>query len=233
MSIRHFLIAGTLILVGVLIGVMWDFSSPASISNPSSAPVAIQREGAGAIDAGLAGDEIELAPFEFQGEGAASPEVAAETLFRACATRSPKHFVQHLLLGVCDGPIATLDKYAECLHSTRFRHGDDSLTVYDLPIKRAINRKGPFRAIASQDFDRENKQVAALQFQMVSTYYGKQFKSVDVVAESYDGLEYRTRIVVARVKDRWYAMPRCSSSNSFYEIADAMRLPSPEENAAR
>jgi hypothetical protein len=35
------------------------------------------------------------------------------------------------------------------------------------------------------------------------------------------------RIVVTRVGDRWYAIPRCGSSKSFYEIADAMRLRSP------
>ena len=163
-----------------------------------------------------------LPPFKFEREGAASPEDAAKSLFHACATESPKHFVQHLLLGVCDGPIDTLQKFAECLHSTRFHRGEDSFTVYDLPFGKQINPKKPFRAVASQDFDRESKQVAALQFQMMSTYYGERFKCIDLVAESYDGLEYRTRIVVAQVGEGWYAIPRCRSSKSFYEIADSM-----------
>jgi hypothetical protein len=228
MNIRRFSIACTLIFVGVMAAIVYAFNTEASNTNPSLVPVAVQREGADPVDDGRTHDEIELVRLEFRRKGAASPEDAAETLFRACATESPQHFVHHLLLGVCDGPIDTLQKFAECLHSTKFRHGEDAFTFYDLPFGKGIDPKKPFRAIASQDFDRENKQVAALQFQMISTYYGEQFQSVDVVAESYDGLEYRTRIVVARVKDRWYAMPRCRSSQSFYEIADAMRLPSAE-----
>lgn len=167
-----------------------------------------------------AGIDPALPPFEFRRTGAASPEAAAETLYRGVATESPKHFVQHLCLGVCDGPIATLGKFAEALHRTDFRHGEESFTVYDLPQR--IDPKKPIRAIASQDFDTESKQVAALQFEAMSTYYGKRFKSVDVVGEGYDGVEYRTRIVVAQTTDGWYAIPRCRSSKSFYAIADAM-----------
>lgn len=161
-----------------------------------------------------------LPPFEFRRVGAASPEQAAETLFRAIATESPKHFVQHLLLEVCDGPIATLQKFAESLHRTEFRQGEKSFTVYSLPER--IDGRKPIRMIASRDFDGETKQVAALELESVSTYWGKKFKSVDVAGESYDGLEYRTRIVVAQVNGGWYAIPRCRSSKSFYEIADAM-----------
>jgi hypothetical protein len=233
MNIRRFIIAGALILVGVVTTSVCDFNSQASvttITNASLALVAFPGEDAGISDDDGKLYEIQLPPFEFRRSGAASPEDAAEAMFRACATRSPAHFVQHLLLGVCDGPIATLNKYAECLHSTRFRHGEDSLTFYDFAFNKRINPKKPFRAIATQDFDRESKEVAKLKFQMVSTYYGERFKSVDVAAESYDGLEYQTRIVVARVRNRWYAMPRCGSSKSFYEIADAMSLPSPEAN---
>ncbi|HEV7280136.1 MAG TPA: hypothetical protein VGN57_07990 [Pirellulaceae bacterium] len=167
-----------------------------------------------------------LPPFIFHREGADSSEAAATTLFRACAMRSPAHFVQHLNLGVCDGPIDTLQTFAEFLHTAEFRHGEDSFTVYDLP--RQINSKQPNSAIATQEFDRGDKQVAALQFQAVSTHYGEKFESVDVVGKSYDGLEYRMRIVTALVRGRWYAIPRCRSSKSFYEIADAMPLPSPE-----
>jgi hypothetical protein len=44
-----------------------------------------------------------LPAFEFHREGAASPEDAATAMFRGIAMESPKYFVQHLLLGVCDG----------------------------------------------------------------------------------------------------------------------------------
>lgn len=166
-----------------------------------------------------------LPSFEFRRERANSPEAAAAALFRGCVLRSPERFVQHLCLGVCDGPIATLQKFAESLHTTEFRHGEDSFTVYDLP--RPIDPEKPIRAIASQEFDSDDDKVAALQFEMLSSYYGERFVSVDVAAEGYDGLEYRTRIVVTQVGDGWYAIPRCRSSKSFYEIADAMTLPSP------
>jgi hypothetical protein len=49
-----------------------------------------------------------------------------------------------------------------------------------------------------------------------------------LAADSYDGIEYRTRIVVTLAGDRWHAIPRCSSSKSFYKIADAMRFPAPD-----
>jgi hypothetical protein len=167
-----------------------------------------------------AGVDPALPPFEFRRTGAASPEDAATALFRGCAMKSPNHFVQHLLLGVCDGPIATLQDFAECLHVTRFAHGDESYSVYDMP--EPIDRNKPVRVIASEEFDSDDKRVDALQIEMMSTYYGQTFRSVDVAAESYDGREYRTRIVVARVNDRWYAMPRCRSAKSFYAIADSM-----------
>ena len=209
MNSRRFTVACALIGVGVA----------AAISYALSAQVPVPDQA--------------LPPFSFQREGAASPEDAAKSLFHACATESPKHFVQHLLLGVCDGPIDTLQKFAECLHSTKFHHGEDSFTVYDLSFGKQINPKKSFRAIATQDFDRENKQVAALQFQMMSTYYGEQFKCVDVVAESYDSLEYGTRIVVAQVGEGWYAIPRCRSSKAFYEVADAMQLTALSSDTAK
>jgi len=56
-----------------------------------------------------------LPPFEFSRAAAASPEDAALALFQGVATESPKHFAQHILLGVCDGSIDTLQKFAECL----------------------------------------------------------------------------------------------------------------------
>jgi hypothetical protein len=209
MNSRRFNIASTLIAVSVVFAISYGVHSQAAIA------------------------ESNLPPFQFHREGAASPEDAATALFRSCAAKSPKHFVQHLLLGVCDGPIDTLQKFAECLHKTEFTHGRDSFTVYDFPMAKGINPKKPIRVIAIEEFDSEDKQVALLQIEGLSTYYGQTFWSVDVAAESYDDLEYRTRIVVAQIKDRWYAVPRCRNSKSFYEIADAMRLPAPETKEAK
>ncbi len=207
MNSRHFTIACTLMAVGVVATISYGVTSRAAIADPA------------------------LPPFEFDREGATSPEDAATTLFRGCAAKSPKHFVRHLLLGVCDGPINTLQKFAECLHRTKFSHGEDSYTVYDLP--KGIDAKKPIRVIASDDLFSQGKQVAALRFQMMSTYYGEKFMCVDVAAKGYDGLEYQTRIVVAQVDDRWYSIPRCRSAMSFYEIADAMRLTTPDLEAAK
>ncbi|MGC1276043.1 MAG: hypothetical protein WBC44_20255 [Planctomycetaceae bacterium] len=213
MNSRRFIIACTLVAVGVVTTISFGVNSQAATPDPA------------------------LPPFEFHREGAASPEDAAVALFRGCAARSPRHFVQHLLLGVCDGPINTLQKFAEALHKTKFTHGKDSFTVYDFPIGKGINTKKPIRMIAIEEFDSEDKRVAALWVESFSTYYGETFLSVDVAAESYDGLEYRTRIVVARVNargnDRWYAIPRCRSSKSFYAIADSMHLPSPAAKQAQ
>ncbi|MBT5018692.1 hypothetical protein OAF42_01020 [Planctomicrobium sp.] len=164
-----------------------------------------------------------LAPFEFHRKGAASPAEAAKVFFRGVATDSPKHFVQHLLLGVCDGPIDTLQKFAECLHVTEFKDGDDSFTFYELrETQKGINYKKPSRVILTKQFNSEDKEVAALQFEMLSTYYGEGFMAVDVAAEGYDGREYQTRIVVAQLGDYWFSIPRCRSSKNFYAIADAM-----------
>lgn len=201
MMIRRLTIACTLVVLGIAAAVAYGVQTPAASTDPA------------------------LPPFEFHRSGAATPEAAAESMFRAYALRSPKDFTQHLLLGVCDGPIATLQKFAESLHATQFTHGDESFTVYDLP--RPIDRKQPMRTVASAEFDRKDKQVAALELQAASTYYGKTFRSVDVVGTSYDGREYQTRIVVAQVSGRWYAMPRCYSARAFYAIADAMELKPP------
>lgn len=163
--------------------------------------------------------EPALAPFEFHRSGATTPQIAASVHFRACARRSPQHFVPHLLLGVCDGPIATLNKFAECLHSTEFVSGEESFTVYDLP--RGIKQE-TIRVIASGDFDKMDKNVKSLQIEAVSTYYAEKFMFVDVAADGYDGRKYQTRIVVGAISGRWYAIPRSRSAASFYRIADAM-----------
>lgn len=198
------------IAAGVVAAVAYGFNSPTSGTTPP------------------------LAPFVFHRQGAASPEAAAITLFRGVATESPSHFVQHLLLGVCDGPIDTLQKFAEGMHETEFKHGNDSFTFYDLcELRKEISPMKPIRVIAMEPFDTEDKQVAALEHQMISTYYGEAFMAVDVAAESYDGLEYHSRIVVAQLKGDWYAIPRCRSAKSFYEIADAMTLGATEPKSAK
>ncbi|MGB7325786.1 MAG: hypothetical protein WBD31_13005 [Rubripirellula sp.] len=166
--------------------------------------------------------EPQLAAFTFDREGAASPDAAAIALLRGCALRSPKDFVRHLLLGVCDGPIGTLQKFAECLHVTQFSHGEETFTVYELP--KQINHDRPIRVIAKMDFDPDDKRVEALSTQMMSTYYGQAFMCVDVAAEGYDRRQYQSRVVVAQLGDQWFAIPRCRSAISFYEIADSMEL---------
>ncbi|WP_146506609.1 hypothetical protein [Thalassoglobus neptunius] len=167
-------------------------------------------------------DGPKLGPFEFEREGALSPELAAKSHFYGCANKSPKHFVQHVLLGICDGPINTLQKFAECLHETEFHHDGQSYSVYDLP--KVMNAKLPVRVIASGAFDPEDKRVLALHSQMMSTYYAEKFMCFDVAGTSYDRNEYQSRVVVVFVNGRWYSMPRCRSARSFYEIADSMEL---------
>jgi hypothetical protein len=172
-----------------------------------------------------------LPAFEFHRAGAASPEDAAKAMFLGIAKESPNDFVRHVLLGVCDGPIGTLQNFAECWHATRFNRGEQSLTVYDLP--KGIDTRKRIRIVATQAFDAEDEQVKALQFEIYSTFYGKRFVCVDVVAEGGDGLNYETRLVVAEQNNRWYAMPRCRSGKSFYEIADAMQLTPAEAPKAK
>ncbi len=172
---------------------------------------------------------LSLAPFEFHREAAATPEAAARSLFQGVSTESPKHFVQHLLLGVCDGSIDTLQKFAESLHATEFTHNGEAFTFYDLrDLRRGINPKKPVHVVASGPFDAEDERVRALQSESLSTYYAEAFAWIDAEAESYDGRVYRTRIVVAQVDGGWYAIPRCRSSRSFYKIADAVH-PAPAD----
>lgn len=177
--------------------------------------------------------QTRLAPFQFDRVAASTPEEAAEELFRGVAMESPRHFVQHLLLGVCDGSIDTLQKFAECMHETRFKQGDESFTFYDLrKTRKGLNPKKPVRVVATRNFNPEDDQVAALQSQMMSTYYAEAFITLDLAMEGYDGHEYQTRIVVARIGNGWYAMPRCHSARSFYEIADGMQLSPPSAEDA-
>lgn len=162
------------VATGFVAAIAHGFNTPAASVNPS------------------------LAPFMFQRAPAASAEAAAQSLFRGVSTESPKDFVQNLLIGVCDNSIDTLQKFAESLHVTKFTHDGDSFTFYDLrKLRREINSKKPQRVVAIAPFDSDDKKVAALQFQMLGTYYGETFVCVDVAAQGYDGLEYQTRIVAA------------------------------------
>ncbi len=55
----------------------------------------------------------------------------------------------------------------------------------------------------------------------------EQLVAVDITAKDYKDVPYQGRIVAAAIDDRWYALPRCRSSRSFYEAADRMTLPTP------
>ncbi len=174
-----------------------------------------------------------LAPFEFRSDAAPTQEAAAQSLFLGVATASPRDFVQHLLLGVCYSEIDVLQDFAEAMHATQFSHGDEAFTYYEMCEKqylpgteatRLINRNKPLRAIATAAFDTADPQVKALELEAASTYSGERFVYVDVAGVGSDGLEYQTRVVVAQLRDGWYAIPRCRSSKNFYKIADAMSL---------
>lgn len=179
------------------------------------------------IDSGM----TVLTPFEFQRESAPNPGTAATALFLGVATESPRDFTKHLLLGVCDGSVDTIQKFAEAMHTTRFTNNGRSFSFYELKEnRRGINSKKQTRVISCVEFDDENPAVIGLQAEAISTYYGQEFACVDVAGESYDGIVYRTRVVVARLKDGWYAIPRCRSSRNFYKIADSMMLASDLEN---
>lgn len=209
MSRRFLSILGLLGTTAILAATAYSFQPPAVVINPA------------------------LPAFEFRQQRADNPEAAALALFRGVATGSPGHFVQHLLIGVCDGPNSTLQKFAESLHATEFHHGDDTFTFYDLRDQnKGIYSKKPMRVIGSAAFDPQDKQVVALQLEAVSTYGGETFMAIDVEGQDYDGRALRTRVVVAKVNGHWYALPRCRSARSFYKIADAMQIEPRAESKA-
>ena len=158
-----------------------------------------------------------LPAFEFVLESASSAEEAANALFIGCATHSPKHFVKHLSLATCEGPVDTLQNFAECMHKTEFRSRGESFTYYDLPARI---RRDTVRVVASRKFDAENAAAACLHAKYV--YYAETLIAVDVAASDSTGRDYQTRIVVAGTKNNWYAVPRVRQSQPLYEIADAM-----------
>lgn len=183
-----------------------------------------------------------LAPFEFRPGPARTPEIAAQAMFLGVATASPKDYMQHVLIGVCENEIDLLQNFAESFHATRFSHDGETFTTYDLQHQRdasggmrIIYRKKPIRVIASAVFDSTDPQVQALDLDLeaAGTYGGKRFVSVDVAGLDYDGREYQTRVVVAQGLGGWYAIPRCHSSKSFYEIADAMSIASADSKEAK
>ena len=159
-----------------------------------------------------------LKPFEFHREGATQRDVAAVNLFQAFVQNSPKHFVQNLLLGTCYDSIDVLQDFAECMHTTKFKTGDDSYCIYDLP--KGLDAS-TVRVLASSELDSKDKDVAALYPLAIESYYAEKFGFVDVAADGFDGRQHSTRIVVATVNDRWYVIPRVSGSISFYAVADA------------
>lgn len=204
MSSRYFTIVSMLLSLGVVAAISLGGDSQAADPDPM------------------------LPPFEFHRTGATNPEDAAKALFRGCARTSINDFVQHLNLGVCDGPIGTIQKFAECLHTTQFKTGEESYAVYDLPVgKNGGLRNDTIRVVASSEFPADEKVAAVIIGGALSSYYGEKFWAVDVAADGSDGREYQTRIVVAVQKDGWFAVPRCRSSKEFYDIADAMPVAKP------
>ena len=186
------------------------------------------------VNSQAADPDPSLPAFEFHREGATNPEDAAKAMFRSCAMNSPRDFVQHLLLGTCDGSIGTLQKFAECLHSTKFKTGEESYAVYDLPVRKNGGlKKDTIRVVASDEFPTDEKVAAVISSEAVHSYYGEKFRFLDVVADGSDGREYRSRVVVAVISNRWYAVPRCRSSKPFYEIADAMQVTTPTAEQAK
>lgn len=171
-----------------------------------------------------------LPSFEFHRTAAKSPEDAAKTLFVACAKRSISDFVQHIQLGSCDGPVGTIQKFAECLHSTKFKHGEESYCVYDLPLGELGGLKvETIRILASAAFPSTEKVKTMIINESLSSYYGEKFQVVDVAADGSDGRVYQTRIVIAGTKEGWFAVPRCRSAKPFYEIADEMPATKPAD----
>ena len=177
-------------------------------------------------------DSQVLAPFEFAPEAAPNAETAAQTMFLGVATASPRDFGRHLLMGVCNNEVDVLQRFAESLHVTQFSRDDASFTYYELRDQRddsgklrLINREKPIRVIASASFDSTDPRVKALDLEAATTYAGERFVTVEVAGKGYyDGLEYKSRFVVAQNGSGWYAMPRCASSKKFYAVADAMQL---------
>lgn len=154
-------------------------------------------------------------------EGAGSPEQAAVAMAAGMTEKSPDKFLQHLCLGVCDGPISTINKYDECMHQKYLADESGTYSISDLPSQII---EGAQEAIETRVFDQEDPRVVKLAGELLSTYYGEEFHCVWLSARSHSKKHYIFRVVVTRVGNKWFAIPRCGSSNRFYDIADSMQL---------
>lgn len=158
-------------------------------------------------------------------KGTKTPDEAAVEMTRAHLTRSPMLFMENLCLGVCDGPVNSINKYAESLHLTSFSRNSAAVSIYDLP-KRGVNFDS-IQVNQSKLFDKNDKDIAHLiAISTISTYYGEEFMAMEVQIQNKANEQYTTRVVVTKVNERWFALPRCRSSEAFYKIADTMEFSS-------
>lgn len=107
------------------------------------------------------------------------------------------------------------------------------VSVFAISFLREYRYEKPLRVIAIAAFDTSDPRVKALELEAVTAYSRESCVSVDIAGVGADGLEYQTRVVVAKVSDGWYAIPRCRSSESFYRIAGSMSPASAETKEAR
>lgn len=143
--------------------------------------------------------------------GHATPEAAATAMIRAISTKNHKLFVRTRLLGVCEGQNDWPSRYAESLHTTKFSNPSGAMTVFDMRRRLMADT---VRVVSM------NKMNVPSWFG-ASSYYGERFASVDVSIANYDGVEYRSRIVVAEVSDQWFAVPRRGRC-PVYNLADTL-----------
>ena len=151
--------------------------------------------------------------------GSTNPEEAAVALVTGIIERSPQKFLQHLCLGVCDGPISTQKKYSESTHTTNLKAGNVSASLIEIASQI---QPASANAIHREEFDATDPRVINLASEMMSTYYGTAFQCVWVSVQTINGVTYETQVVVASNNDLWYCIPACKSSKSFYAIAEDM-----------
>ena len=145
-----------------------------------------------------------------------TPQAAATAMLQAIATKNHHLFVQARMLGVCEGKNDWPPRFAETLHTAKFSSpggGQGDLSVFDMPRRL---RSNTVRVVSKQE-------LTVPGWVGVSSYYGEQFAAYDMAIDNYDGVEFRTRLVVARVGEKWFAIPRRSQC-SVYQIADALTV---------
>ncbi len=140
-------------------------------------------------------------------DGFDSAEAAAIEMVRAIATRDHRLYVKTRLLGVCEGQDDWPSRYAECLHTTLFTTGDQAITVFDM--KNMLD-DDKIRVVLQTELEVPSSYL-------VSSYYGEQFASVNLQIATSKGVDYETRIVVAKNSGRWFAIPRRTKC-SFYAL---------------